>query len=320
MRVRHIFLFTACLFPQLLSSKIRILTFQCNQAQFIEYQHLTLKKFLLDDYELIVINDGLSILERNEIDAVCKKYEIKSVFYEQEWHEHDLLNEYIKAATATEHGNDFFCFPKTNGYPDLEKISRNCSIRHCHLIQFALDHYAYNHDDLVVIMDGDVFMIQPTSIRTLLQEVPIVGVDSEFGERHYLWVPFIAFDPKRLPNLKELKFHADLIEGVVCDTGSHSYTYLKNNPGVECQLYPRRNDFDFFPYDSTTFSKLGLTSLDTFRIQWPVEMEFYVDYHFLHFMGGSGTHPHKKFQNLRDIISSVLEQEVALAMPSRSHP
>ena len=298
-----------------LSAAIRILTFHCNHAEFLEYQCLALEKFLLDDYELFVFNDGFNEKEHNAIQAVCERYHVKNVTYEQSWHETNPLNEQIRAALSTPPlGNDFFRFSTRDGYPDIQKIYENVSVRHSHLIQYALDHYGYDHEDIVVIMDGDVFPIQPIHIRALLTDVPIVGIDSEFRDKHYLWVPFIAFDPKRLPHLKDLRFHIDLIDGIVCDTGSHSDQYLKNNPEVSYRLYPRRSSSDFFPYDALTFFQFGLTPLAKSSIHWPTSMEFYLDYHLIHFCGGAGLHPLQQFLDIAELMELMLGQKVPVIM------
>lgn len=300
-----------CFFSQLLSAKVRILTFHCNHSEFIEYQCKALQKFLLDEYELIVFNDGFNPQERQAIQRVCDRYHVKCVHYDPSCHATNPLNQQIQQALSTPLGNDFFCFPLKDGVPDIQKIHENVSVRHCHLIQYALDHFGYDHDDIVVIMDGDVFPIRTVSIRELLNDVPIAGIDSEFWDKHYLWVPLIAFDSKRLPNLKDLKFHVDLIDGVVCDTGSHSYQYLKDNPTVKYRLYPRRHDADFYPYDRATFSKLGLEPLLFAPIEWPTSMEFYVDYQFVHFRGGSGLHPNKKFRDIALLMENILQESLS---------
>lgn len=298
------------LFSLKLSATVRILTFHCNHPEFLEYQCMALKKFLLDEYELIVMNDGVNPKEQKAIQAVCERYNVKNIPYEPLWHTSNSLNWQVQNMLNTSKGNDFFCFPFKNGFPDIQKIYENVSIRHCHLIQYALDHFGYNHDDIVVIMDGDVFFLQPLSIRALLAEKDIVGINSEFRDKQYLWVPFIAFNPKNLPNLHDLKFHVDLIDGVVCDTGSHSHNYLKKNPGVNYHLYPRRPSSDFFPYDRETFSKFGLEDLSYSSINWPSPMEFYVDYHLLHFCGGSGLHQKSKFKNIAEIMELILHENV----------
>ncbi len=296
-----------------LGAKIRILTFQANHTGFIEYQHKALQKFLLDDYELIVFNDGFNEEKQNAIRNTCDLFGVKCVDYDPSWHADNPLNLEIQRALSTETGNDFFRIPLKDEIPEIQKIYEHVSIRHCHVIQYALDTHGYDHDDIVVILDGDVFPMKPFSIRELLTDVPIVGIDSDFHGRHYLWVPFIAFDPQRLPNLRDLKFHVDLVDGWVCDSGSHSFHYLKENPDVAFRLFPRRSISDFSPYTKEAFAKFGLESLAKARIKWPTpHMEFYIDYHLIHFGGGSGLHPMRKFQDFKKIMESVLEEKLPL--------
>ena len=45
-----------------LEGKIRILTFQYNRPDFVEYQYLVLSKFLKDDFELVPYINGLDEL------------------------------------------------------------------------------------------------------------------------------------------------------------------------------------------------------------------------------------------------------------------
>ena len=177
------------------------------------------------------------------------------------------------------------------------------------MIQYALDHFGYDHDDLVVIMDADVFPIQPMSIRDLVTDIPLIGIDSEFKDLHYLWVPFIVLDPKRLPNLRDLRFSVGFINDVLCDTGSQSDQYLKNNPEVPYQLYPRRSGNDFYPWDSDTFLRLGFYNHGMNQLSWPSPFEFYVDYHLVHHVGGSAQDPSiHKTQAICDLLNCALAE------------
>jgi hypothetical protein len=293
--------------PQELQGKIRLLISHYNRADFLELQCKAFEKFFVDEYEVIVINDAPDEINEKQIRAVCEKYHLTHVRYEQSWHTTDPLNDQIRNGVDDPVKNSYFLLPLQDGLPDLKAISEQCSIRHCHVIQHGMDLFGYDHDDIVVIMDGDVFPVKTISIRELLTESPIIGIDSEFRGRHYLWVPFIAFDPKRLPNIKDLKFHLDIIDGVLCDTGSHSYHYLKNNPEVSYRLYPRRTDYDFYPWDSSAFLNFGFDSPGINKLLWPVPFEFYVDYHFVHYVGGSAHIPSvKKLQAINELLNCVL--------------
>jgi|SRR5579862_4686892 len=292
-----------------LIAKVRVLTFQYNRADFVEFQAKAFKKFMLDDYEIIVFNDAPNPQHEKEIREMCEKYGIQCVRFEQNWHATDPLNALIRTwVDASFYRNSYFQFPLENGRVKLEAVAQQCSIRHCHVIQYALENFGYDHDDIVVVFDGDAFPIQAVSIRELTQDAPLIGVDSEFKTMHYFWVPFIAFDPRRLPDIRELKLHVGIIDDLICDTGSYSYQYIKDHPEVNYRLYPRRNDYDFFPWDSLTFLNFGFHP-ELAKITWPVGLEYYVDYHFMHFTGGSNPiHSWQKQQGLLDFLHTVLEE------------
>lgn len=54
------------------SEKILILTYSYNRPEFIEWQHKTFEKFLLDDYEMIVFNDADNVVMSSQIKSMCK--------------------------------------------------------------------------------------------------------------------------------------------------------------------------------------------------------------------------------------------------------
>jgi hypothetical protein len=316
------FFLASLFFSNVVFAKVRLFTFHNNRPQFIEYQYATFKKFILDDYEWIVINDASSVEQEKAIREVCEKYGIACVRYVQDWHKTDPINEWIRANVNTDKKNSWFKFPQKNGALDLDFVSQQCSVRHSHLIQYALENFGYNHDDIVAIVDGDVFPIKPISLRNLLVDVPIAGLDhmdpgSSEGDpycSHYLCSPFLIFDPTRLPDVNQLKFHVGFIDGVLLDTGSYSQTYLEQHPEVPYRLYPRRTGADFSPWDYTAFEKHGLPYAGLTKINWPTYFEFYVDSHFVHFMRGSDLARNyendHKISNMRILIESVLHDEL----------
>lgn len=75
---------------------VRILTFHYNQPEFIEIQYKTLKKFLMDDFELIVFNDAKTPENEKGIENICNEHGIKCVRFKPEWHLIDPLNIYLQ--------------------------------------------------------------------------------------------------------------------------------------------------------------------------------------------------------------------------------
>jgi hypothetical protein len=140
--IQHIFivsvLFLVC--SGILQAKIRFLTFYCNRANLIELQYKLLKKYLKNDHEIIVINDAPDPTNESEICSMCDKYHIQCVRYEQDLHFKDPLNIKIQNYLSIPGIRSFVGFSGKK----LEDVAQQPSIRHSHLIQFALDRYGYS--------------------------------------------------------------------------------------------------------------------------------------------------------------------------------
>jgi hypothetical protein len=298
---------------QELPAKIRFFSFQFNRPDFLELQWQLLRKFILDDYELIVFNDAKDPALEESIRKTCEINNIQCVRYEQELHRTDPLNKYILSCIEDPQNKSDFVFDLENGHLTLEGVAQQSSIRHNHVIQYALDHFGYDHDDIVVLLDHDLFPIQPFSVREFLADVPIAGIEMvDSGGIRYLWVPFLALDPKRLPNLESLKFHCDMINHYFYDTGAHTYHYLKENPDVRYKLYRRVFDREFYQMSVSQLKEFGFNKEEIYLLKslpWPGCIEFSIDYHFLHYGAGSADfHPIKQAAVLRFLEKTLKKQ------------
>lgn len=217
-----------------LYGKVRFLTFQYNKPELIKIQYLMLKKFIKDDFELIVFNDANDPVFSEEIQNICKINGIKCVNYPQDLHLTHRLNDQIAEWLKDPSINNIHAFIS----PEPSDIGKQPSVRHCHVIDYALRKFGYNHDDIVVLIDGDAFPIRKMSVRSLLKKHQIVGIQKSCANINYLWVVFTAFKPKALPNLKDFKFDIALVKGIIHDTGSSTYFYLKNNRKIKFLKIP----------------------------------------------------------------------------------
>lgn len=275
-----------------LTAKVRILTFHFNKPDFIEIQYKTLKKFLKEDFELIVFNDAINSKHQKEIEDTCDNYNIKCVRFEPDWHLNNSLNEYLRINLENPLIYSHVSFKKLSKSSPLAHIYNQPSVRHCHVIQYALDNYGYNHDDIVVILDGDAFPIRPLSLSEMLAPYDIVGIQKLISTENvdYLWVVFIAFNPHKLANPKELKFHLDVINDKLYDTGAHSYHYLKNNPFLKVKKYLGQASTGFYHWDPSNIQQYGFNEDEIWLIKnlpWPQSVEFHMDHHILHFGASS---------------------------------
>jgi hypothetical protein len=285
-------LFSFCLFVLVftsLFSKVRLLTFHYNEPEFIQLQYLSFTKFIEDEFELIVFNDGNTPERERAIREMCEKYGIQCVRYEQNWHKTDPYNQrFLKWTLDPSYINS----PCLRGKKSIENIATMPSIRHAHVIQYALENYGYNHDDIVVILDGDIFSIRPISLKQLLDGYDIVASHKDDGDYRpkavdYLWVTFIAFDPRTIPNKDDFHFFPDFINGHVQDTGSHSYNYLLNNPDVvvkKCDVYEFRGG-NHYEQGKLISMGLNLNELNIVEnLPKGINMQFQIENHFLHFL------------------------------------
>ena len=312
---------------------IRILTFHYNQPEFIEMQYKTLKKFCLDDFELIVFSDAKTADNEKGIADTCARYGIQCIRFIQENHLTDPLNGYLKSCLADP--SIISCWG-WNESTSLEEIARNPSVRHSHVIQYALNYFGYDHDDIVVIMDGDNFLIKELSIRELLGSYDIVGFnqksDSSGDNRRrfqmsvpknqeMLWVVFMAFNPSKLPNPQELQLHVDIIKNhpafpknSLNDTGAAIYKYLEKYPDLNVQAYYWQSSGVFREgFTSKELKKLGFEKplIRFIKDLSPGNVQFFIFEHFMHFSAVSAEvayHDHKVCQ-LRRFIEATLREK-----------
>jgi hypothetical protein len=262
-----------------LNGKIRFLTFHYNQPELIILQSQAFRAFIQDDYELIVFNDGATEEMAQQIQLSCEMAGVYCVRYEQHWHEKDLLNILVRSWLSN---------PRISSQrlPDLRgNMLANGSLRHCHIIQYALDHFGYQHDDIVVILDGDLLPIRPISIRALLNNAAIAG---SFRDNFlYLWVTFIAMDMPKLPDKGDLRFSIDVINNVLYDSGAHSYYYLHRNHTLSKKIFPAIESYTISSWDTAKLkAEHRFTDSECQFIRAIIELnhevDFQVENHFLH--------------------------------------
>jgi beta-1,4-mannosyl-glycoprotein beta-1,4-N-acetylglucosaminyltransferase len=316
---------------------VRILTFHHNQADFIELQYKTLKKFLKDDFELIVFNDAKTVHHEEAIATICQNLGVQCVRFEQAWHLSDPLNLYLRTLVQDPSIGKIWGW---HAETTVEDIASNPSVRHSHVIQYALDHYGYDHDDIVVIMDGDNFLIQPLSIRELLGDKDIIGfnqlsddqgIGRKKGEfvapKHLItpWVVFIAFCPNKLPNPRELQFHVDVVKvlphlppNYIRDTGGAIYRYLEKYPYLKVEMYPWQDSWMLHNYfRPQELQALGVKErlIQLIYDIAPSNVQLFLHEHFLHFSSASFERDDhaKKVEQVRRFILDIVGPPVSLS-------
>ena len=314
-----VILFFAFFLTTQLEAKIRLLTFHYNLPELIEIQVKTLNKFIEDDFELIVFNDAKDPNVEQKIHETCDKYNILCIRYEPEWHLIDPLNDKFNAWTSDPNiyshiGRFIPDWPKS--HPHL-----HVSVRHCHVLQYALDHFGYHHDDIVGVIDGDCFPIRPVNLRNLINDNHIAGIRKYVVEDNldYLWVVFTIFNPNTIPHKEDLNFQIDLINNKVHDTGSHTYHFLNDHPDVRCLKFPGEQSAGFYHWNVRELKKYGfnpaeislIRDLDSLKnFSWPITVEFHVNNRFVHLGNSASNLPgyEEKMNCVRRFLKTIIKE------------
>ncbi len=292
------FLCCLMLFSAPVFAKVRIMTSQYNRPDFIRLQHESLSKFLTDDYELIVFNDAPTETLATEIENECKKFGIQCVRYQQNWHYTDPLNDVLWEMGGQKDGR---------GGHTMEVMSQRPSVRHNHVIQFAMDHYGYQHDDVVAILDGDMFAIRRFSIMEMINGYDVIGSQVKCSPP-YLWITFVAFIPNQLPNLEDFKLHHGIINERIYEGAAHTFSYFERNPSVRVKMFPYLKVSSLSEKSEDAYQDFKLTDEEICFIKNRAlfDMEYHMDQNLLHYRGGSSKNE-EKYQTKKGVLDDYFD-------------
>jgi hypothetical protein len=161
---------------------------------FISIQKQQLDRHCKDEYQLKVINNGKDESIRTEIRKVCSDLKIECIDYD-----------------------------RSSTIPDF------CSQSHCVALEYGLNNYIRKEDpeNIIVIMDNDVFAFKDFSFIDLLNSKKIAGLYQQRNinnvEYEYFSAIFIMF--KNDIDISEFSFFRG-----VGDTGSGTAELIKKYP------------------------------------------------------------------------------------------
>jgi hypothetical protein len=184
------------------SASVLIFTHSFNRPDFIEWQYKTFKKFLEDDFEYIVFNDAKSEPLNSQITLMCQRYKIKCIRIPQNIHSYDAPG-----------------------------------ARHQDSIHYSLTSLILKGNGLVLMIDSDMFLVQPFSIARFMRGYDLIAVpQTRPNDVLYLWPGLVFMDLRTLPNKEMMDWHGGSVNGSLVDTGGQMHHYLKNNPQLKIKF------------------------------------------------------------------------------------
>lgn len=246
-----------------LDAKVLIFTYSYNRPDFIEIQHKTFERFVKEEYEFVVFNDAPDTAMAQSITHMCARYGIQCIRIPQEIHTRPYLHR-----LPGEYYND-------------------PAVRNCNVVQYSLNEYGFAHDDILVLVDSDLFLVREFNFHECLRDHDIASLMQGIG---YLWIGLVILNMKTLPNIKTLNFNCGRVNNTPVDAGGHSYDYIHDNPTVRVkavsQFYPPNFKPEELTVELFTTYKLDTKAIH-FLLENPANIEFLYDGCFFHYRGGT---------------------------------
>lgn len=252
------------------AAPVLVLTHAFNKPEFIRWQHATLKKFLKDDYQFIVFNDAPNSLLYSQINEICQNLDILCLDIPQSIH--DYQNPYLPG-------------------PSPRNILGDPSAECAETIQYMMDTMGFDYPGIVVILDSDMFPIRDLSIKTMMVDYEVATHPQvRKGENviiTYFLPNLLFFNMETLQDKRTLNFNIGIIDGTNVDTAGCTYFYIKDHPGLKWL----RTDCVYRLHENASLDNIQYFQSHPKMYQLMTEgkydFEFYADYTFVHFRGGS---------------------------------
>lgn len=295
---------------------IYIFTTAYNRPEFIELQHKTFNKFLKDDFEQIIFNDASEFQMEQLINNECAKYSIRCFRVPQQLH-----HCYAPSDLGSFLNNNIHSF--------------TASFRHGDGLQFAFEALGFNHDDIVVTLDSDIFLVRDFSIREYLKDHQVSGVPlykfydtPAYNKPGYPFladsphVSMIFFDIPKMPDVKSLIFKPGMLSYAFYDTGNLLQYYFHSHSDIKFKHMQHDNSIKLQNSSREDLVKLGyyehqinfiktyfkLFENPNYKIYYQSDRFAFIANSFLDFGAGRAkvSFNEERFKLYRDYINSII--------------
>lgn len=217
-RLNIFFLIVCLLYNSQIDAKVLIFTYAYNRPDFIALQDATFKHFMQNEYEFVVFNDAANPTDYQDIKTMCEQLAISCIDIPQEIHARPYL-----------HRTDWGEFKNPN----------QASTRNSNVVQYSLDTFGFNHDDILMLIDSDMFLIKKFDVRAYMNGYKVAAFyksccDVVMNGQHtqdtphidYLWIGLVFLNMKTLPQKNALNFNCGTQGKVQLDAGGFTFAYM----------------------------------------------------------------------------------------------
>jgi hypothetical protein len=202
---------------------IKIYSIYNSRSDFISLQLASFKKNLANQFEFIICNNthfDFSSLNRSTgkiIKRQCMQQNISHIDIGYD----DELIEKLKL-----YGDEFLFFPN--------RTYVNGNIAHAYALCWLWKHYLSKSNDIICIIDFDMFFIDKIDIESLLSsKYDLMYLEQSRGDEdnniQYIWPNLILANLAKLPDKQSINWWCGKVNGISVDVGGQTSEYLKNH-------------------------------------------------------------------------------------------
>jgi len=266
------------LFPLFAYAKVLIFTYAYNRPDFVEIQHKTFQKFVEDEYEFVVFNDAVDSSIYNQIHAVCARCGIRCIDIPQTIHNQPYL-------------------PR-----EPEESYHAPAVRNANVVQYSLNTLGFAHDDTVMLIDGDMFLVKKFNISQYMASYDLAGLKCVNQDVDYIWIGLAFLNMATMPNKTTINFNCGRVGRVGVDAGGHTHDYLVSNPQARVRYFDncyincygghtitsRYHNMQDKPYNTKLLRRLGFDPIAIELIEAGAHrIEFLLENKFFHYRSGT---------------------------------
>lgn len=254
----------------------------CARTDLIEFQYKSIRKFVKNDYKYYIFNDAAEDARlinfnngniRTEIEEKCKQLGTTCINIPQDIH----TNRNIL-------------------FPDLDEKDTENSVTRCADATQYMYNYFKQSNDIIVIIDADMFFINYINLIDVLEENDIAYIENSRGNSEitieYIWNGFMIYNMKKIKEFGDLNFDAGYVFDVLVDVGGKTYFWLQNKnikkKKLNCYHISTLDMYEPIKHNYTSYFQKYIENVLQLNSDYVINKELLINNCILHIRGAGG--------------------------------